>query len=124
MIDWSVQQDSDFVSLVRSQDYQGFVQFLESASPSKLDVEIKCYPSDEKDLDQFFKMIITALNSNQYFELIQTVLQCFLRAHGDVLKNLNLDSMAQVKDLAIIKSEKLESKLLYGLCLLDFCLAN
>ena len=124
IIDWNAQQDSEFVSLVRKQDYASIISFLEVSTPSKLDVEIKCFPTDENDLDLFFRTVYQLLQTKQHFEYVQTLLHCFLKAHGDILRNMEMLSMKNVRNLVQRMDEKLEEKVLYGLCLLDFCLAN
>ena len=124
MIDWNNQQDSEFVQIIKQQNVQNFIQFLNDSQPSKLDVEIKLYPTSETDLLNFFTLIQLALETKQNYELLQSILQVFLRCNGDVLKTFDHEILTRVKNTCNDMAMRLESKLLYGLCLLDLCLSN
>ncbi|KAJ2994757.1 hypothetical protein HDV02_001333 [Globomyces sp. JEL0801] len=117
--------DSHLVDLLRkntvTNDYTQFYSELKSLGPSAIDFEIRNFPLENnyEIMHSFIKSIQWGLQSQTDFELYQTYLNVFLKIHGDVLVEAQID-MEGVEDLVKGSWGRLERGLMYGLCLTEF----
>lgn len=104
-----------------SGNYQQCVDHILNIGPSMIDFEIKSlHPDGGGSVNlmlQFMQMIEYMLNTNLNFELAQTYLGVFLKAHGrTIAEHAQLKDHLKCIEMAQDKGWKvLEQKLLYGL---------
>lgn len=102
-------------------DFESVIEMFMKMGPSMVDFEIKSMSVDTvgsiKLLDKFMKMLMEMLETNRYFELVQTYLAVFLREHGaEIVKYQSLRSnLRQIQELNAKGWTRLEDKLMYGL---------
>ncbi|KAL2912352.1 rRNA-processing protein utp21 [Polyrhizophydium stewartii] len=106
-------------------DYDAVMAFLKEQSPSSTDIEIRTLPLDAEHthLRLFLDFICHQLERHRDFELANAYLNVFLRIHGDVLQNgdeATRDALARVQERADQAWARLEGKLQYALCVVDF----
>nr|KAJ3420432.1 hypothetical protein HK105_005678 [Polyrhizophydium stewartii] len=127
-------------------DYDAVMAFLKEQSPSSTDIEIRTLPLDAEHthLRLFLDFICHQLERHRDFELANAYLNVFLRVgvlaanavarrtqdadgarqiHGDVLQNgdeATRDALARVQERADQAWARLEGKLQYALCVVDF----
>lgn len=83
--------ESDFTRLLRegstSQDYSGFLNYLNTASPATIDLEIRSLNSFPPltEMTSFVEALTHGLESNINFDIYQAIFGLFLKQHGDVI---------------------------------------
>lgn len=83
--------ESDFTRLLRegstSQDYSSFLNYLNTASPATIDLEIRSLNSFPPltEMTSFVEALTRGLDSNTNFDIYQAIFGLFLKQHGDVI---------------------------------------
>ncbi|XP_073818920.1 WD repeat-containing protein 36 [Musca autumnalis] len=104
-----------------SEDYEKAVTFLKQMGPSMVDFEVKSlHPiggGTVKAMIQFLKTLKYMFESNNNFELAQSYLSVFLRAHGTGLIEFP-DAIKTLEELSAVQEaswQKIEQNLMYGM---------
>ncbi|KAI8926926.1 Utp21 specific WD40 associated putative domain-containing protein [Entophlyctis helioformis] len=108
-----------------SGDYSLVMEYLKTLSPSAVDVEIRMLPMDagQTHLCHFLEYVVYALDSQRDFELVHAYLNVFLKIHGDVIQaggERLREALTTVQQRAEGAWGRLETKLQYALCVVDF----
>lgn len=113
--------ESEFTKLLRqgyeSQNYHEFLQYLITASPSTIDMEIRTINSFPPltEMISFVAALTQGLSSNTNYDLYQAMIAMFLKNHGDVIHNNssnqqlidNLTKLDQLNQKSEQKSDQL-----------------
>lgn len=98
------------------------IQKLKSLAPAAIEAEVSSMAPEvggsDKVMKQFLLMLDVMLKSNRDFELAQSYLSIYLKTHTKVIA-LNEDlrnTLASVEETATQAWSKLQSKLLYNIC--------
>lgn len=109
----------------RTEDFHKSVNHITNLGPSMIDFEIKSLHPDGGGrvslMLQFMKMITFMLNTNLNFELAQTYLGVFLKAHSRTIVEYSQlrDYIENVEAAQNRGWRELEDKLLYGIGVVD-----
>ncbi|KZT33578.1 WD40 repeat-like protein [Sistotremastrum suecicum HHB10207 ss-3] len=89
-------------------NYDAFFDYIKNLSPAAIDLELRSLVSLD-DISTFMAAIERRLISHRDFELVQTLLNVFLRMHGELLvENVELkDKLVELMDVQMKKSGKL-----------------
>ncbi|CRK95005.1 CLUMA_CG008491, isoform A, partial [Clunio marinus] len=104
-----------------TKDYTNAIQHLTNLNPSMIDYEIRSLSpiggGSISLMTNFLEMIIEMFASNRFFELAQSYLALFLKAHNeDILKSKELvDLLSSVEKASNEGWNKIEDKLFYGI---------
>ncbi|KAJ1342728.1 hypothetical protein BSLG_002825 [Batrachochytrium salamandrivorans] len=106
-------------------NYSAVMEYFKGLSPSAIDIELRTLPLDSEHtyLIYFLKFVEYQLETHGDFELVQTYLNVFLKIHGDVLMlggQDTQDALLQVQQSINQLWARLENKLQYSLCVVDF----
>ncbi|OAJ39198.1 hypothetical protein BDEG_23062 [Batrachochytrium dendrobatidis JEL423] len=109
----------------QAKDYSNTMEYLKSLSPSAIDIEIRTLPVDAEHIYMryFLEFVAFQLETLHDFELIQAYMNVFLKIHGDVLmtgQKETREDLARVQKLVSDLWNRMESKLQYGLCVVEF----
>ncbi|KAJ5073618.1 wd repeat-containing protein [Anaeramoeba ignava] len=106
-----------------SYDYLPAIEYLQKRSPSAVDLELRSFNlfDDYQELKLFMRFILSELQTNRNFELLQAYLDLFLKIYGNlIIQEPELAKLA--KQIQSIQKEKLES--LLSLVQQNFCLIS
>lgn len=100
------------------------VKLIEGMTPSNIDFEIRSL-SQENDCTEFkllMKFVIGAIRTNASFEVIEAVLNVFLKVHGDVIiREPALQELAkEIRQEQTQSWQRLQDLLHQNLCLISF----
>ncbi|CAK9435632.1 uncharacterized protein LODBEIA_P03590 [Lodderomyces beijingensis] len=83
--------ESEFTRLLRvaaeTAQYDEFLTFLVNMPPAALDLEVRSLNSHPPltEMTNFVTALVTGLQTNKDFEIIETIFAIFLKVHGDVI---------------------------------------
>lgn len=106
-------------------DFTLVLDKLKTLGPSGIDFEIKSLAPEGGGtvnvMLQFMKFIVSMLQSNKDFELVQAYLAVFLKSHGDVIASEDsLKSfMPNVQSCLSIGWNRIQEKLMYNICIVE-----
>ncbi|KAJ8724401.1 hypothetical protein PYW08_015875 [Mythimna loreyi] len=104
------------------ENYEKCIEKLKTLSPAAIEAEVTSMAPDAGGnidvMKQFLKMLDVMLKSNRDFELAQSYMSLFLKMHTKVIsQNEELrDALVSVEETATKAWSKLQSELLYNIC--------
>lgn len=110
---------------ISTNDFTAVIDKLKTLGPTMIEFELKSLdPETGGTVDimlQFFKCIEFMLKSNLDFELAQSYLAVFLKAHGTAISNNEklFGYLPNVQSCLSVAWERLQEKLLYSICVVE-----
>ena len=104
------------------ENYEKCIEKLKTLAPAAIEAEVTSMAPDAGGnvdvMKQFLKMVDVMLKSNRDFELAQSYMSLFLKMHTKVIsQNEDLrDTLVSVEETATKAWSKLQSELLYNIC--------
>lgn len=106
-------------------EFAASIETLKKYGPSKIEFEINSLALDNggsiKVMLQFLKCIEHMLKSNNDFELAQSYLSVFLKAHGNTIASEETlrNYLPSIQSCSSVNWNKIQEKLLYNLCIVS-----
>lgn len=94
------------LSVVLSSPHDVVLEFLKSLAPGKIELNLFGLVNDE-EVQKFIEFLYTAIDSQNNYDFLQSVLGCFLRIHSDKLSKEQAKSLADLQQKVWKKIEEI-----------------